>query len=63
MRRDLHRVHGSTLRLALAVLLLAGAPEGAALAQRPAAQARNAYYPGPGDDWQRRTPAQAGLDS
>jgi CubicO group peptidase (beta-lactamase class C family) len=62
-----HRAQGSSVpsirRLALLVLLLAGAPEGAALAQRPAAQPRNAYFPGPGDDWQRRTPAQAGLDS
>ncbi|HLL85148.1 MAG TPA: serine hydrolase [Longimicrobium sp.] len=63
MRPRRPRVHGSPLRLALAILLLAGAPNGATLAQRPAAQARNAYYPGPGDDWQRRTPAQAGLDS
>lgn len=25
--------------------------------------ARNAYYPGPGDDWARRAPRQAGIDS
>jgi CubicO group peptidase (beta-lactamase class C family) len=62
-----HRAQGSSASsirgLTLLALLLAGAPEGAALAQRPAAHPRNAYYPGPGDDWQRRTPAQAGLDS
>jgi CubicO group peptidase (beta-lactamase class C family) len=33
-----------------------------AVAARADAQ-RGAYVPGPGDDWQRRTPAQAGLDS
>jgi len=32
------------------------------LAARAQAQ-RGAYVPGPGDDWQRRTPAQAGIDS
>jgi CubicO group peptidase (beta-lactamase class C family) len=31
-----------------------------ASAQRPAAAGH--YYPGPGEDWERRTPAQAGLD-
>jgi CubicO group peptidase (beta-lactamase class C family) len=45
----------SIRRLLVLFLLLAGAPE--AYAQR------GTYFPGAGDDWQRRTPAQAGLDS
>ena len=53
----------SIRRLALVFLLLAGSAPAAA--QRPAAraEARNVYYPGAGDDWQRRTAAQAGMDS
>ena len=48
MPRRLRRIH----RLALLALLLASS----ARAQR------GVYYPGPGDDWERRTPAQAGMD-
>jgi CubicO group peptidase (beta-lactamase class C family) len=32
-------------------------------ARAAAARLDAAYHPGPGDDWQRRTPAQVGLDS
>ena len=57
------------MRRALAAALLAAAvaaPEAltAQAAPRPRRDARPAaYYPGPGDDWQRRSPRQAGLDS
>ncbi len=43
-------------RRVLPILLLLGAVAARADAQR------GAYVPGPGDDWQRRTPAQAGID-
>jgi CubicO group peptidase (beta-lactamase class C family) len=49
----------------VAVLCLLAAPA-AAQTTAPRTEARvprNAYYPGPGDEWQRRSPAQAGLDS
>ncbi|MBD0320894.1 MAG: serine hydrolase [Gemmatimonadetes bacterium] len=46
----------------MAVLACLAAPAAAAQTAAPAVP-RNAYYPGAGDDWQRRSPAQAGLDS
>jgi CubicO group peptidase (beta-lactamase class C family) len=58
------------VRRALAGVLLAAACAAPASgyaqggAPRAAREPRSAaYYPGPGDDWQRRTPRQAGMDS
>ncbi|HEX8432672.1 MAG TPA: hypothetical protein VF625_15415, partial [Longimicrobium sp.] len=49
----------STLRR-LALACLVSLP----LASPAGGQGRGSiYFPGPGDDWQRRTPAQAGMDS
>ncbi|HEX8273802.1 MAG TPA: serine hydrolase [Longimicrobiaceae bacterium] len=66
MRHDLR-----PLLLAGALLLGAAAPRPAlpapadtpAARGAPAPQGRAAYYPGPGDRWERRRPEQAGMDS
>jgi CubicO group peptidase (beta-lactamase class C family) len=52
------------LTAALALLFALAAPAPAPPAQRaPAARQASAYYPGPADGWERRTPQQAGMDA
>ena len=53
------------LRHAAVLVCLVAAPAAAQTAapRTEARVPRNAYYPAPGDDWQRRSPAQVGLDS
>jgi CubicO group peptidase (beta-lactamase class C family) len=48
------------------LLALASATHSASTQQPPRAASRDAktlYYPGPGDDWERRAPSQVGMDS
>jgi CubicO group peptidase (beta-lactamase class C family) len=47
---------------ALVLLIVAAAAAPALLAQRAPAASRP-YYPGRGDEWERRTPQQAGMDA
>lgn len=56
-RRALLRAAALALPLALSL------PLAAAWAQRPAAGAREPYWPEPGDRWARRAPSAVGLDS
>ncbi len=66
MRHDLRPlVLGAALLLGAAAPLpaLASPADTAAVRGAPARQGRAPYYPGPGDRWERRTPAQAGMDS
>ena len=52
----------SAVRAALSFLLVVAVPASALLAQRAPA-ASQPYYPGPGDQWERRSPQQVGMDA
>ncbi len=59
------RTPGRRLGVSCLLSVLALTPTAHVLGAQPRATARPAavYYPGPGGDWARRTPAQEGLDS
>ena len=50
------------VRAALLLLVVTAVPASAPLAQRPPAVSRP-YYPGPADQWERRSPQQVGVDA
>jgi CubicO group peptidase (beta-lactamase class C family) len=50
------------VRAALLLLVVAATPASALLAQRAPAVSRP-YYPGPADQWERRSPQQVGMDA
>lgn len=50
------------VRAALLLLVVAAAPTSPLLAQRAPAVSRP-YYPGPADQWERRSPQQVGMDA
>ena len=71
MPDSVRRVLQSSLALAVQIACAAGTgwasldvdQQAAAVAARDSECAREAYFPGPGDEWERRRPAEAGMDS
>ncbi len=71
MQDPVRRVLQSSLALAVQLACAASAGVASASGDQQAVdavagdsrQAREAYFPGPGDDWERRRPAEAGMDS
>lgn len=71
MPDSVRRVLQSSLALAVQIACAAGTgwasldvdQQAAAVAARDSERAREAYFPGPGDEWERRRPAEAGMDS